>query len=360
MQTLIEALGEEMYDKALSDSVINIADGQALARIMRQDTVKLAFLGASISIGYHASPNGCGRCFPDFLEEYFRAAGKKVEAVNMAVSGTNCLTGMMITQLLVKGQQPDIVFVEYSINEESHPIGLEKYESLLRMLLSLEKRPVVIPVSVFNRDGYSCEEYMLHFAKMYRNPMVGLKHSLYPLIQSGKLPMNVYTEDEGHPHVDGHEFIAKAIWLAIQKSIEDGAPTLPIPEPMTDVRFEGLKLIDLEKTAPETEPCGYHEPMFPVCRKKKPGSRLVMEFEDECSQLVVMYVKNSSRDRAAVNVMCGGKRLGGFSGYSLFGWDNPWTEAVMSEPEKKRRHIILETEKGDENKQLYLIAAAYC
>ena len=42
----------------------------------------------------------------------------------MAVSGTNSLTGMMITQLLVKEQQPDIVLVEYSINEESHPISL--------------------------------------------------------------------------------------------------------------------------------------------------------------------------------------------------------------------------------------------
>ena len=42
MQTLIEALEKETYDKALSDSVINIADDQALARIMRQDTVKLA------------------------------------------------------------------------------------------------------------------------------------------------------------------------------------------------------------------------------------------------------------------------------------------------------------------------------
>lgn len=360
MQTLLEAFGEDRYNKALSDSVINFADGQALARIMWQDTVKLAFLGASISIGYHASPNGYGKCFPDFLEEYFRAAGKQVESINMAVSGTNRLTGMMITQLLVKEQQPDIVFVEYSINEESHPIGLEKYESLLRMLLSLEKRPVVIPVSVFNRDGYSCEEYMLHFAKMYGNPMVGLKHSLYPLIQSGELDMNVYTEDEGHPHVDGHEFIAKAIWLAIQRSIEDNAPTLPIPGPMTGARFEGLKLIDLENAAPETEPCSYHEPMFPVCRKKKPGSGLVMEFDEECSQLVVMYVKSSSRDRASVNVMCDGKRLGGFSGYSLFDGDNPWMEAVMSEPEKLYRHIILETNKGDENKQLYLIAAAYC
>ena len=360
MQTLLEAFGEDRYNKALSDSVINFADGQALARIMWQDTVKLAFLGASISIGYHASPNGYGKCFPDFLEEYFRAAGKQVESINMAVSGTNRLTGMMITQLLVKEQKPDIVFVEYSINEESHPIGLEKYESLLRMLLSLEKRPVVIPVSVFNRDGYSCEEYMLHFAKMYGNPMVGLKHSLYPLIQSGELDMNVYTEDEGHPHVDGHEFIAKAIWLAIQRSIEDNAPTLPIPGPMTGARFEGLKLIDLEKAAPETEPCSYHEPMFPVCRKKKPGSGLVMEFDEECSQLAVMYVKSSSRDRASVNVMCDGKRLGGFSGYSLFDGDNPWMEAVMSEPEKLYRHIILETNKGDENKQLYLIAAAYC
>ena len=51
MQTLLEALGEDRYNKALSDSVINIADGQALAWIMRQDTVKQAFLGASISIG---------------------------------------------------------------------------------------------------------------------------------------------------------------------------------------------------------------------------------------------------------------------------------------------------------------------
>ena len=50
MQTLLEALGEDRYNKALSDSVINIADGQALAWIMRQDTVKQAFLGASISI----------------------------------------------------------------------------------------------------------------------------------------------------------------------------------------------------------------------------------------------------------------------------------------------------------------------
>ena len=66
----------------------------------------------------------------------------------------------------------------------------------------------------------------------------------------------------------------------------------------------------------------------------------------ENSGLVVMYVKSSSRDLASVNVMCDGKRLGGFSGYSLFGWDNPWMEAVMSEPEKLRRHIILETNKG--------------
>lgn len=360
MQTLLEALGEDRYGKALSDCVVNTADGQALARIMQQDTVKLAFLGASVSIGYHASPNGYGRCFPDFLEEYFRSAGKRVEAVNMAVSGTNCLTGMMITQLFIKEQQPDIVFVEYSINEQSHPIGLEKYESLLRMLLGLEKRPVVTPVSVFNRDGYSCEEYMLHFAKMYGNPMVGLKRSLYPLIQSGELPMDVYTEDEGHPHVDGHEFIAKAIWLTIQRSIDGGAPALPLPAPMTGARFERLRLVDLDKAAAEMEPCSYHEPMFPVCRKKKPGSGIIMELDEECSQLVVMYVKSSSRYRASVNVMCGGKKLGGFSGYSIFGWDNPWTEAVMSEAEKLRRHITLETEKGDENKQLYLIAAALC
>ena len=363
MKTLLDALGEQLYDESIEKSVINTACGARLREILSKSEIKAAFLGASVTIGYHADGEGVGKAFPEFLKELLEEkTGSRVEIRNMAVSGTNSLTGMLVTQMFIPEFRPDIVVLDYSINEESHPIGLERYESLLRMLLSFERKPVIIPVSVFNREGYSCQEYMLHFSKCYGLPMAGLLGSLYPLITSGVLPMDVYTEDEGHPHVDGQEFIAKCIMRTIERSIAENAPELPFPAAVTAARFEGLRLFDLaELTSSTCTKVECPDKLFRVCRSKlKNHSRLVFEVQCECSQVVVMYIKNKNKDLAAVNLLSDGRRVGGFSGRGLFGWNNPWTELIMSDGEKRTHTLRLETEPGEENKELYLVAAAYC
>lgn len=363
MKTLLEALGEQLYNETAEKSVINTACGERLREILSGKEIKVAFLGASITIGYHAVADGVGKAFPEFMKELLEEkTGARVEIRNMAVSGTNSLTGMLVAQMLIPEFKPDIVVLDYSINEESHPIGLEKYESLLRMLLSFDWKPVILPVAVFNREGYSCQEYMLHFAKHYELPMTGLLGSVYPLITSGVLSMDVYTEDEGHPHVDGQEFIAKCIMRTIQRSIEENAPELPMPPAVTAARFEGLRLFDLaELTASTCEDTECPDRQFRVCRSKlKNHDRLVFEVQCECSQVVVMYIKTKDKDFAAAELLSDGKRVGGFSGRGLFGWNNPWTELIMSEGEKRLRTLRLETERGDEKKELHLVAAAYC
>ncbi|MGN0577039.1 MAG: SGNH/GDSL hydrolase family protein [Ruminiclostridium sp.] len=364
MKTLLEALGQQLYEQTMEKSVLNLGCGARLRKITESEKIKIAFLGASITCGYHASANGNGKAFPEYLkellEEKFPGAG--VEIRNMAVSGTNSLTGMLVTQLLMPDFKPDIVVLEYSINEQSHPIGLEKFESLLRMLLSLEWKPVVIPVAVFNRDGYSCQEYMLHFAKHYGLPMAGLYESVYPLITSGVLPMDVYTEDEGHPHEDGHEFIAKCIMKTIEQSIAENAPDMPVPQKITAAQFEGLRLLNLDELTSGTcckTPCP--DKLFSCCYSKlKNKSRLVFETSCECSRVVAMYIKNKDKDFAAADLLSDGKRAGGFNGRGLFGWNNPWTEIIMSESEKRLRTLRLETVHGDENKELHLVAVACC
>lgn len=363
MKTLLEALGEQLYAQTIENSVLNTGRGARLKQILGSGEIRVAFLGASITCGYHASADGCGKAFPEFLKEQLEEkTGARVEISNMAVSGTNSLTGMLVTQLLMPDFRPDIIVLDYSINEESHPIGLDKFESLLRMLMTLEWKPVVIPVSVFNRDGYSCQEYMLHFAKRYGLPMAGLYQSVYPLITSGVLPMDVYTEDEGHPHVDGHEFIAKCIMRTIEHSIEEYSGDIPLAPPVTAARFKRLRLFDLEElTALTCEETECPDKLFSCCHSKlKNHSRLVFETQCECSQVVAMYIKNKDKDFAAVNLLSDGKRVGGFNGRGLFGWNNPWTEIIMSENEKRLRTLRLETQSGDEKKELHLVAIAYC
>lgn len=363
MQTLLECLGKKLYDEVIEKSVLNLGCGRRLNEIYKKDKIKLAFLGASITCGYHAVADGYGKCFPDFLEEYFRekVGVKDVECRNLAVSGTNCLTGMFVATMIVKDYKPDIVFLEYSINEESDPIGLQKYESLVRLLMKFENPPVIMPVTVFNREGYSCQEYMLHFSRHYGLPMAGIKDSLYPLITSGRLPMNVYTEDTGHPHVDGHEFIAKCIIHTLEESMRENAKEKPLPEAITTAQFENFTLVDLEEAAIGMEKIEFRSDVFPTCHKKeKNGQRLFLETSAECSQFLVLFVKGNTHEFAVAELISDGEKLGGFSGYSLFGWNNPWTELIMVQPEKKLRNIQLRTEKGDENKELYLFGAAYC
>ena len=362
MQTLSECLGEELYSETIENSVINIGFGEKLKEIFKKEKIKLAFLGASITCGYSPNPDEEGICYVDYLKEMLEQTGKKVDARNYAVSGTNCFVGLMITQLMVKDFAPDIIFLEYAINEESYATGLEKFESLVRMSLKLDNSPVVIPVSMFDREGYSCEGYMLHFAKMYGVPMTGFYESVYnKLIKTGRLPLEVYTEDKGHPHPDGHKFIAKAIMRTIERSIQENISALPLPEPMTPVRFENFHLLDIEKSLVGVEPYDYNQSPFKSCWKKvQNGNPLFLETDIECSQILVMYVKGNTSKFAVTNVISDGEKAGGFSGHSLFGWNNPWFDLVMSEDEKKMRHIRFETEKGDENKELYIIAVAYC
>ena len=362
--TLIEALGEKLYEETLNKSVINLGCGKKLKKILSKEKIKLAFLGASVSCGYKAAPEGHGKAFPAFVEDMFaeKFGRERVESRNMAVSGTDTYTGMLDAQMLMPDYKPDIIFIEYAINEGSRPFNVEKYESLLRMLISFEWQPVVIPVAVFNRDGYSCQEYMLYFSKHYHIPMVGLHESVYALITSGELSWDVYTEDEGHPHVDGHEFIAKCIMKAIEQSIEADEEDYPMPQKLTEAGFEGIRLLDLEKATAESCLTGdCPDRLFGTCRQKlHDGKRFVLEAECECSHMLVMYIKNTKKNYASVNVFADGKQTGEFSSYSFISWNNPWTALVVSEPEKKLRKIRFETQNGDENKELYLIAVGYC
>lgn len=362
MQTLLECLGEELYEKTVENSVINVGYGKRLREILSKKEIKLAFLGASVTCGCDPETQEEGISYADFLKDIFENTGRSVQMRNYAISGTNCFVGLMLTQLKVKDFAPDIIFLDYAINEENSPMGLEKFESLVRMALKLENSPVVIPVSVFDQKGDSCEDYMLHFAKMYSLPMTGLYKSVYKdLIKPGRLPLEVYTKDIGHPYPDGHEFIAKAIFRTIERSAEENMPVLTLPEPLTAARFEDFQLLDLDRSLVGMESYEYGNHLFPQCWKKtQNGDPLFLEAEIECSQLLVMYVKGNTNSFACANILSDGEKVGRFSGHSLFGWNNPWFDLVMSEDEKKLRHLRFETEKGDENKKLYFIAAAYC
>lgn len=354
METLFDCLGEELYEKAAENSVLTTGLGKKLRKIFSGKKLRLAFLGGSVTYGYNSSPEN-HKSYADFLYEHY-SRSYEVEMRNFAVSGTNCYMGLFVDEMLLKDFAPRIVFVEYSINEELSPLGMEKYESLLRRLIS--RGCAVIPITVFNRAGYSCEEYMTHFSRLYGLPTVGIKAALYPLIQSGKLPMDVYTPDEAHPRENIHEFIAKCIVRVIDKSIEENSDNPPFPAPLTTAGFEGFRLLDLSCGSLEKQQLA--ENVFDFAYRCKEGERIFLETEAECSKIVALYLKDKSRDMGECELFCDGKSACRLSGYSIFGWGNPFAELVFCEDKLLMRKIRLEIPRDCKGKRVFVIATGCC
>lgn len=122
-----------------------------------------------------------------------------------------------------------------------------------------------------------------------------------------------------------------------------------LPDSLTSAKFLDVKLLDLESALVGSEIYDYGNPIFPQWWKKSAnGNALVLEADKECSQVLVMYVKGNADSFAVLNLLSDGQKVGRFSGHSLFGWNNPWFDLVMSEDDKKMRLLSFETEKDDE------------
>lgn len=100
------------------------------ARQKPPGTRRVVVLGDSIAFGNHLDVD---RTFPEQLEAMFRSAGKSVDVLNLAVGGYHTLNEVAFLEQLGLSFDPDVVVVQFCINDLGvHPQVLEQIR-LLRL-----------------------------------------------------------------------------------------------------------------------------------------------------------------------------------------------------------------------------------
>ena len=139
------------YDRITEDACMSLGDNGRLDQVLRKlsdgEQVTIAAIGGSVTEGAGASnTQDCyvSRFISGLQERYPDA---DIQYVNAGVGGTPSTLGVIryerdVTQAL--GCDPDLVLVEFAVNDYEEPTGGRAYESLVRNILLKDNEPAVL------------------------------------------------------------------------------------------------------------------------------------------------------------------------------------------------------------------------
>lgn len=206
----------------LDRASVNYGNDERIVQIMRRaregEGITLGFIGGSITHGSLSSrqSNSYAAMVYDWFEQTFKPT--PIHYKNAAIGGTDSVYGVhrMRTDLLIA--KPDIVIVEFSVNDMDVDHVELAYEAMLvRLLMEPQKPGVIIVNTMFYSNGENRQDVHNKIALKYNLPIISVKNGLWDQIEAGKLKANLLTVDDLHPNDFGHQVMAEMIINQLEK-----------------------------------------------------------------------------------------------------------------------------------------------
>lgn len=207
-----------------------------MAKARRGEEICVAAIGGSITAGGLQTKDPKNRYVARvaawFTQTFPQA---KVRFVNAGIGGTNSLYGAMRVRRDVLSKQPDLVIVEYAVND-NHPVPMfwASYEGVLRQILREPQQPAVVQLFFMQRKGENAQESQHMLGRHYDLPMVSFRDAWWPEVRSGRVQWETMYADVVHPNDTGHVLASELLITLLQRVKEQPAPaairtTLPAP-----------------------------------------------------------------------------------------------------------------------------------
>lgn len=218
-----------------------------LAKARRGGTICVAAMGGSITAGGTHTKDPLRR-YVHQLAKWFEGTfpGLKVRVVNAGIGATNSGYGALRVQRDVLAHQPDLVVVEYAVNDPTGTVRLdESYEGVLRQLLSGSPSRAVIELFFMHKDGSSAQSEQAALGRHYGLPMISFRDAVWPELEAGTLKWDALYDDVVHPNDAGHDLASEllrgflASSLATLPEADRSLPAVPpVPAPLISDAFE--------------------------------------------------------------------------------------------------------------------------
>ena len=367
---------EQQRNIIVNNSMFSAGSSERFRKVFEKagngEEITVAYIGGSITEGYTVKPDECWAYLThQWLCEKYPDA--KINYVNAGLSGTPSTLGLIRSDrdVIAPFGEPDIVFIEFAVNDDGNIVTKEAYESLVRKMLTLESDPAVALIFMRTKDGYSCQNWQSEIGKNYNLPMISVNDALSLAFADGYMTWEDYSNDEAHPNPEGCRLIAEMIehmmsGLAGDEPLnrdpywDSDTPVDPVSvEPIYGDGFMKMRLADNLTLKPVfsgefSEGTGITS--FPNAWTRKGGENEGIKFEMEFGDLFLVYHCNNSSRFGTAQIYVDGDLKGEASGNRKDGWSNPVTKLVMRGSDVKKHTVEIKM-KGDAEKEYFGILA---
>jgi len=225
---------------------------RALAKARRGESVTIGVIGGSITQGAAASQpeKRYGNLVAEWWKRSFPKA--KVEFVNAGIGATGSDYGALRAQRDLLSHRPDLVIVEYAVNDPDTELAAETLEGLVRQILKQPNEPAALLLFMMNQSGGNAQNSHSRIGRHYHLPMISMRDALWPEIEQGRMKWSDVEADAVHPNDRGHDYCARFVIHLLEEVSKQAAPQeiSPLPSPLISDLFEHVALMEADALQP--------------------------------------------------------------------------------------------------------------
>ncbi len=391
---------EELYNRMVAQGVFSTGNNARIKAVLQKaragKDVSLAYIGGSITEGGGYNPNSA--CYAEvsataFAKKYGKDGGGNVHFINAGMSGTSSDMGIIryrrdVVERLPEGSSyPDILFVEFAVNDSGCETGGGAYEGLIRQALK-SGSAVVLVFSVFNNLNRVEEMNYRKYGTKYDLPMISTGDAIKDVYQSSGF-YDWFYNDSLHPNANGYKLMADCI-LELMDRIDkedteaDNALDVDAIQAVTSSSYEGIKMIDATTTAGSDSAIIAHDkggfsgiddkvPTFQYkyngvegvkwfpnnWMRGESGTNAPLKIEVNCRIFMLLYKETSEEAYGDADLYVDGVKKSTLSCHNASGWNNGKVCIALKEDTSAKHTIELKMADGNEAKKFTLYAIGY-
>ncbi|HBI85773.1 MAG TPA: hypothetical protein DDX71_05740 [Ruminococcus sp.] len=341
-----------------ADCLCDVGAAQPWAEMFAKPSVSVGFIGGSVTSGF-AADRFYETAYPQMLVQGMRDMGYHVKESVLAAPGMDSMTGNLLCDSYILPHQPDLIILDFAINEMTQRPSILAFESLLRHLLTMPRPPIICLLLLRSQNDYSCESFMLPMAAHYGLACINLRRGLNPALERGDLSWEEYGDSESHPTPEGHRLLADCLLHLLKQARQtEPRPHPELPAPWLDAPYTALhfRKPDDRPLIPRTDPY-FREAL---CIDKESGA---WEMTLRCKTLLVFYVTHRLPEYGDCTVLIDGAppkltrmlQSPVLRSNSIYGWGNARYAQLLTAESAAEHTLRLEPLDG----KFYLLGIGY-
>lgn len=387
----------EAYQEMIAKSLLNKGNNKrlkaAIEKAKRGEDVTIAYIGGSITQGAGAKPihteSYAYRSYSIFKEKFGKDSGDHIHLIKAGVGGTPSELGIIRYErdvLRDKSVEPDIVIVEFAVNDEGDETKGICFESLVLKALSGSNAPAVILMfSVFIND-WNLQDRLSPVGWHYDLSMVSVKDAVVEQFGLTKAENNIiskrqYFYDIYHPTNAGHRVMADCLGYLfdqIDRSVLDMDDLLMDKSPVIGNDYVDIHLMDRSKGEgiARIDPGSFHDtdadlqmvemddepfgtPQFPNnwMHAAETGNDS-FKMAIECKRLILVFKDSGSSDFGNVEIWVDGQNLM-VADPHVNGWTHCNAVILINEDVSREHKVEIRMASGHEDKRFTILGFGY-